>query len=76
MPMTVLEIRKAALKLSGSERGRRVLVGLLATIQNGMDGLDSENQQAVFTLLTAQFGAFAGTTKDEIRSAIQFGIGK
>ncbi len=56
--------------LKDTERGRQVLRDLLALIENGGDGLDIVNQDAVVTILRCQFGPFAGSTRDEIRRAV------
>lgn len=64
------DLTRAVNTLADTQRGQQALRDLLAFIANGGNGLDRCNQSAVMTVLACQFGPFAGSTRDEIKSAL------
>lgn len=68
--LTEADIDGAAQRLARSERGRNALRDVIALLNNGGIGLDSENQQAVMTLLYAAFTDWPGYSRDAMRNVI------
>lgn len=69
--LTAADLSRAACQLDESGRGRRVLRALLDLLDGDGLGLDSENQQAVLTLLRGAWTQFPGTARDIMRDVLQ-----
>lgn len=63
-------LRGAAQYLAQTIRGRRALRKLSECIDDEFSGLDHRNQAALFALLHASWGAYAGTTREVIHQTL------
>ncbi len=69
--MTPQDIHTATDLLSRTTIGREALRTLLRWLDESALSLDSDNQAACLTLIDAAWGAYAGTTRDVMREALE-----
>lgn len=69
--ITVSELERCAAQLGRSEAGRATLRYLLDWLDDTDINLDSQNQEAVFTLLEGFWGSFSGTARDVVRDNLR-----
>lgn len=69
--MSIEELQAAVDQLSRSDRGHKVMRGILALLEDHAAlSLDQEGQKAIIVLLCGAWGQYAGTARDMIRDRL------
>ena len=70
VPVQRQDVEEAVSHLARSRHGREAMQSLLSWLDANGCSLDQVNQECVFTVLEAAWGAYAGTTRDLMREAL------
>lgn len=70
--ITNTQLADAVRVLSASFRGKQVMAAFLTMLDAGLNGLDSEGQRAIMTVIEAQLTTFQGSTRQVVTDALHY----